>query len=452
MLSITSLGNILKTRWKEPVVVIPVLFCITMVGIIPQAWGAASSDPLPNLIKELVQNNPELKALRASSAAAREFIPQSSALADPRVGITAMNLPVDNLSLQRTPMSGVDLSLRQAIPFPGKRLTRKRIAKAGYRQADLAYRERLNLVVAEFRQAMASYRYILSAIEITTKTAHELDALANQLEARYAAGKIPQQDVLRTRVEASKMREQLNQLHTQYETIRSRVNSMLARPANTALPSKMPNLVPTITKPLPKLRTYARTHRPLLAHDKLGIEIATRQRTLARLAMLPDFDFFVGYRIRDNRLTDPVNGANFTSFGVTINVPLWAPQKQRHLIRQRAHELTASRAREKNTRLDVDFQVDQVYYQLEEYRKQFSLYRDRIIPEARAAWISSLRSYEAKEVDYTNLINTKLDLLRDQLALVSYSAKWEQASAALDQTIGKLPITFNNQEKDHAHP
>ena len=76
-----------------------------------------SEKNLEGLVEELLEYNPQLQSLVAKINAARAFIPQASAPDDPRLSFEASNIPVGDPSLSRTPMTGMQIYLRQRVPF-----------------------------------------------------------------------------------------------------------------------------------------------------------------------------------------------------------------------------------------------------------------------------------------------------------------------------------------------
>lgn len=404
-------------------------------------WGTtavAASATLPMLLEELLSNNPELKQLTAEIAAARARIPQASSLDDPRLSLAASNIPTGNPSFSRTPMSGWQLYLRQKIPFPGKLRTQKRIAQAQHTQTEYAQLERLNHLVAKFKQAYYEYAYVTHALRITDQTTARLRALIATLEAKYAANQIPQQDVLKTKVELSKIRQQRIQYAEQQAQLVARLTSLLARPAGSALQVVLPRQrLSQLTVDTATLRTLATTHRPWLAKSSARIREATQEHRLAKKSLLPDFDFSAGYRIRSNQLAEPMGGENFFSAGVQINIPLWGWKKQGKHIAETRYALSA--AKEEHTALthEVEYQVASTLTAIEQARAQYHLLTSRIVPEVRAALAASRTSYEAGEVEYLNVISNELSLFANALQRVRYLYDHEQHIAQLEMAVGQ---------------
>ena len=77
---------------------------------------------------------------RGAISALQAVPPQTRTLPDPVLELNAMNLPVDNFSLHQEPMTQIQLTFNQTIPYPGKR--QLAADAAGYEaEAGLAHAE-----------------------------------------------------------------------------------------------------------------------------------------------------------------------------------------------------------------------------------------------------------------------------------------------------------------------
>ena len=80
-------------------------------------------------IDRSLANNQELTELRLQ-AESLGFIPsQAGALPDPTLGLNALNLPTDTFDIDQEPMTQMQISLSQSIPFPGKRGLKREAAE-----------------------------------------------------------------------------------------------------------------------------------------------------------------------------------------------------------------------------------------------------------------------------------------------------------------------------------
>ncbi len=397
-----------------------------------------SEKNLEGLVEELLEYNPLLQSLVAKINASRAFIPQASAPDDPRLSFEASNIPVGDPSFSRTPMTGMQIYLRQKVPFPGKLRLKKKIAESRATQAEDEHLERLNQLVAEFKGAAHDYSYAINAADISRKTIGRLQALTKALEAKYAVGEVPQQDVLKTKVELSKMHERLIRQDRMADKLASRINTLLNRPAKTPLKVVVPkNTLTGVPYGLDDLRNIARHSRHWLNRADKVIDEAEHRYKLARKELLPDFDFSAGYRIRSNSIEGPVLGEDFFSAGVIINIPVWTTRKQDKRVEQTRYLVAAAKKEKEALVQETIYQVEKLFLEVAQRKEQYELYHSRIVPESEAALVSSRRSYEANEVDYLNVITNELNLFQVQLLMHQYYFEHEKKIAELEMAIGK---------------
>ena len=107
-----------------------VISVILMVFVLPLSSSLAASETLnvEGLIKEALQNNPEILAAKAKWQVYKEKVPQAYGLEDPMLGFGIVSLPT-NFSFKDEDMTMKEFSISQKLPFPGKRPLMKGMAE-----------------------------------------------------------------------------------------------------------------------------------------------------------------------------------------------------------------------------------------------------------------------------------------------------------------------------------
>jgi outer membrane protein, heavy metal efflux system len=423
---------------KSYLIILFLLIFVFSFSAAPANANTNANKELTTLVKELLNNNPELKSLVHKINAANNNVSQAGWIDDPRFGIEASNIPLDNASLQRTPMTGIQLYLRQNIPFPTKLGTKKKISRSQKDQIKFAYLEKLNQLVSQFKQIYYEYAYTKNAIAINYKNKRRLDALATILEARYATGKTPQQDVLKTKLESDKIQDNIIQLTKISNILLARLNTLLARQNSKSLKIKGSATTKQPSHSLATLQNMATTHRPWLKITDYEIKETRYQHSLAKQELLPNFDFSVGYRIRDYVVGDPVSGEDFLSAGVSINMPfLWTLPRHAKKISENKHKVLSSENKKRAIEQEVIYQVSKAYHDVQMLKSQVHLYQSKLLPQSKTTVDSSLTSYEAGEADYMSLISSQLAKFQHELMLVRHRYDYAIKVALLESAVGK---------------
>ena len=159
---------------------------------------AASLDAEPrlelrSLVREALENNPDIRAAQQRWEAAKAVIPQVKTLPDPLI----------NLGYDQVEERGVTYGFSQEIPFPGKLRLRGEVAT---REAERVEQEYLAVplrIIARPKEAFYDLAFVHRSIETVEKNRRVLLDFAQTAEARYAVGRGVQQDIFRAQTEVS---------------------------------------------------------------------------------------------------------------------------------------------------------------------------------------------------------------------------------------------------------
>ena len=99
--------------------------------------------------KVLVEENPDLQAMRDRAEAADHVPSQAGSLPDPKVGLELSNVPIGGIAFDQTPMTGIQLKAMQRVPYPGKLRLKRETAQHAAEAMDDDYDEAKKRVVAQ---------------------------------------------------------------------------------------------------------------------------------------------------------------------------------------------------------------------------------------------------------------------------------------------------------------
>ncbi len=406
----------------------PVAFMLVMVLCLSVAWADDGPASLEELLVEADQHNPELQAAREQAEMVGHTVDQATSLDDPMLGLGVINIPIDELDAESTPMSGVTLTLSQKFPFPGKLAARGEMAKEKTRWYRKAYEDaRLKL-----RQQVKDAWYLLlfqrQAIELTEQNIDLLDDFNRLTETRYKVGKGLQQNVLKAQLERSKLFDSLLTLEQREETTLAGLNRLVGRETFSPLAQQpIPELSRTDYS-LKDLQAGAQQKRPLFDAYRSLISKFEAQSRLAELDYKPDFNLWIGYRLRDNDLAD--GGSDFISSGVTLNLPVRL-NRRRAAVAEADSGLRMAHKRFNNFRLQVELSIHQALARMQASAKLTDLYKTGIIPQADQTFQATLAAYQVDKVDF-------LDLLDSLLTLYRYEIDYYRALTDHERSLAKL--------------
>src|SRR5438105_8500699 len=127
------------------------------------------------------------------------------------------------------------LMLDQDLPSRGKRDLRAAVAQKDIALAESDIAIRARQVVNEVKQSYASLFIARKAIDVHLASVDLLRQIADVSQAKYASGRISQQDVLKPIVELSKLHNDVITFDEQANLASARINVLLNRPPETPI-------------------------------------------------------------------------------------------------------------------------------------------------------------------------------------------------------------------------
>jgi outer membrane protein TolC len=368
-----------------------------------------------------LQQNPGLAEMQARARAMAAIPSQMGSLPDPVVSLSTMNLPVDSFSTSQEAMTQLQFGLSQQLPFPGKLALREEEAEFEAAAALNNVDEMRLRLVRDVKQGWWTLFYLDRALQTINRSQELLRQLVDVAGAKYKVGKGLQQDVLLAQLELSRLLDRKIQLQAMRHSEVARLNVLLNKPVEQDLqvPDSSAMQLPTLLSDI-ELYKLANQHSPLLAVKQNQLSASRSRRDLAEKDLMPDFNLgaWYGFRNADDPRGNPL--PDMLSMKLSMNVPLFAKDKQAKAVDQRNSELLGQQYALQDLRNNVYARISSARADYLRAAEQFSLYRTGIIPQARQTVSSMLAAYQVNKVDFLNLV-------RAQLTLYDYETRYWQA-------------------------
>lgn len=420
---------------RQRVLMMLAALLLAAAGALAQGPSPAAS-PLDRLIDAAIADNPDLAVLRSRIDVAQAEVPQAGSLPDPRGMIALSNLPVGDLSLERSPMTGIQLGLQQMIPYPGRLDLKELAAQHDVSISRAMYQEAENAVTREVKRTWDELYYLHRAVEVARLNKQLAQALAEVADALYSTGSRPQLDLIKANVEAARLVDRLVVLDEQIDRAEARLNALLNRPPDAPLPAPEVGFEP-LDLSAQALEGVALQSRPLLLQAQAAVDRAETMVRLAQMNRKPDFTLGFDYRIRAGSGMDSIGGQDMWSLSVGANLP-WLNGDLHDAERDEAAAmLDAARQQADATRNRVREALDNALEAAQRSRRQASLYAEGLIPEAELAFSSARAAYESGMTDMTSVLDTFRTLNGYQESYYRIVADHENAVADLEYVIGQ---------------
>lgn len=387
------------------------------------------------LVRRVLERNPEIAAARSAWRAALERVPQAGSLGDPRASYSMAPLAVGSSEVR----SGDVVRIGQAIPFPGKLDLREQVASAEAAAAERRIEEvRLHLGTMA-ALLWDDYWLVERAREINEEHLDLLESFQRVATDRYAAGLVPQQAPLQAEVEAAHLVHEEVVLNARRRILTARINALLHRRPEEPLPPPSPDpteetgVRPSDDLVLEALETTALEARPELLARAAEIESRKARVELEKLERRPDFEVTGSYNSMWAR------SEHRWMVGVGVDLPIWR-KRIRAGIAEAEAELAAVRSELDRAADRVREEVAVALVSLREARHVVELYRNRVLPAARDQIQAARSGFETGANGMLSLIDAERSLRTAELEHHEAMAEVASRRTELDRALGRLPF------------
>jgi outer membrane protein, heavy metal efflux system len=389
------------------------------------------AQPVSSLVEEALRNNREILAAQKKVEALRQRPARESSLPDPTLslGWASNGGPWPGAGLGVNPTSNLGVMVSQEVPAPGKRRLRGEIADE---EAAAAFHEYLATrlkVVSRLKQAYHEMHHAAVAIGFVDRYQELLNDMVRISEARYAAGRGAQQDILRAQTQLAILATQRVRFEQEREAKQIEINALLDRPQGGRIEVPADMTAGAMPAPLEDMLAQARAQAPLVERDRetaKGNELAA---SLARKDYAPDYTVSGGYFNQGGM--PPMWQAR-----VDFKLPAYFWRRQRAAVTEQEANASQARHQYAATLLETEAGIREQYSVAEASRKLVDLYEKSVIPEARLAYESALASYQAGRADFIALFTSFTSVLDYELMDHEEIMRFHVALAKLEELTG----------------
>lgn len=402
---------------------------ILSAALLAAVSGTALAEPLTfdAAIERATRDAPSIRAGEAGVEARRSASVAAGRLPDPTLNLGLDNFPVSGppaFSFTRESMTMARVGVEQPFPNPAKRQAQRTRAQAdiGIAEGDLAVETqnvRLETALAWIDLYYARRR--LAQLQLLDESLGDLQATVS---ARLASGAARPSGAL----EPEQLRAAVNDRRSELSADVARARARLARFTGDA-EADVAGDPPMIDVNKPGLYAGLPLLPRLVALDA-GIRGAEADSALARADKRPDWRVSANYGRRDPAFGDMV------SVGVSIDLPLFAKQRQDPKIAARASEETQARLlraaaeRELVAALDSDLADHAMHMQ------RLANARNVLVPLATRRAELDMASFAAGKLDLGNALLSSLALAEAEVDALAREADVARDAIRINYTYG----------------
>jgi outer membrane protein, heavy metal efflux system len=389
-------------------IVVAVVF--TMFAALAHAQGASPQTPskLTDLLNEAERNNPEIQAAHQRWDASKQVPSQVSTLPDPEVMFQQLNVgsPRPFAGYTNSEMANVALGVSQDIPYPGKLRLRGQIASKEAEVWQEQYESVRRTVLDQVKTNYFQLSYLVTKLQILSSDEDLLKPIEQSAEAHFRQGMGSEQDVLQAQLEETRVLREITETQLTAGTVQAKLKQRLNRPQSS------PDIETTQLSETQVPYTYAEL---LKAADSDNPDIAAAQRMVERQNLQvdlahkdfdPDFNVqYVWFR------TDPFNYRARYQLSVGIRIPIYRTRKQKRELAEAELEKNWASSEVEAQSQQVASDLRQQYVTAEQSGKLLKIYREGLLPQARAELQAGMAAYAGAREDFQALLASFVDLL-----------------------------------------
>ncbi len=350
-------------------------------------------------VRIALSKNPDILSFKRAWLATKKLETTALAPADPQVqylwggGEQGGGLPYD---------AGSNWSITQSLLFPGKSLLGLKINKDNTKNAYLSYR--VQRVTLRNQTEIACYQLLLAqkSLALNLEMQTWFQRVLDITRAKLSVGAAQILDVVNAKVQLSQSKLDELTFRWQIKVARRQLNMLLNLPLDT--PTEIASV--EMPKPFPlslsQLEDMALMNRPDLLTAKTNAELNRHQLSLTKLGYLPD------YMLEGSEGGESCYGfagINCYYFGIQVNVPIFAPIKQKLQVDSADEMVRSADFQYQWQSNQVKLNVDNSYSQVLLGFRQFQINDTQIVPQTRLAFELALTGYENQKNDFLYLIS-----------------------------------------------
>ena len=403
----------------------------------PPEFHAAAAE-LRAYVAGALEHNPAILESRARYGAARQRVPQVTALPDPVLTFTQALRSVET----RVGPQLNSFTVSQAFPWFGTLDLRGQVAlqqaAALYHVHEADQRD----VIAQVKEAYYELGYADAALRLAGEERSLLEHYETLASARYAAGQGLQQAVIRLQAEIARVVNRRHGLEQQRAVLEARLNTLRRRPADEALPRVGPLARPAVELQREQLVRLGDQHRQELRAAAALIRGGEHAIDLAQKSARPGFTASVGVTNVGRHggpaglnLIQPDDGKNALTVSLGVSLPI-RRARYRAAAAQAADELRAHQQRRAAARDAMELDVQDALVRLESLDRQIDLLDTVLIPQTDEALRATEAAYETGQLGVLDLLDSERTLLDMRLMRARYVSDYLVALTRLERAVG----------------
>ena len=398
------------------------------------------SQEMETVLEKLLEKHPEIRSLNSELISKRGNANHDTTYPDPKIGVAFRNYPTRSYSLNDkeydTPgMTGIEYSVSQEIPFPGKLTLQGKTSKLNEIEFSHFVKSRQNQFLFEYLSNLIRLKSAEKKVLFNELIQKTLESQKKISTSTYATGNSSLSQSLKLQVEGTLAKEKEIELNRDKEIA---IASFYYFENNTDLSKEQILKVDTSHYLFRKKEFLFSQKDKLISRlaenpnyklSTVALERSKQESKLASILHAPDTEVFFSYMKRRNRIYTVDDGpfnyqimdnteyrGDLFSFGVNVRVPVWS-FFSKHEIDTRSEENVKSKNFElERNKIFLESSLKKLQVTMESLENQLNLIQKQLIPELEKTQLALTSQFGAGKINLSEVLNTKLDIYKAHIS------------------------------------
>lgn len=398
-----------------------------------QSNSAEGPTTLADLLTEAEKNNPQIQAARHGWQSAKQIPTEVATLPDPQVVLQQMNVgsPRPFAGYTNSDFAYIGVGFSQDLPYPGKLRLRGEIAQKEADATRQRYESVRRAVRAAVKMAYFQLGYLTKQHKVLDEDAQLLEQVEQAAESRYRNGLGNQQDVLQAQLQRTKLLREINMNQREHGKMQAELKNLLNRSQDSTdiETTELSESAPAYT--FDQLLAEAGANNPDLSGMQKMVERQELQVDLAKKDFYPDFNVQGMWQ-----RTDPSQFRAYYQFSVGMRIPIYRSRRQRPELAQAESDRDRAKSEYQTQSQQTAFQLRQQFVSAEKSAELLKIYREGLLPQARAELQAGMTAYQSNRQDFQALLASFLDVLKLDEEYWQTLSEHETALAQMEEVTG----------------
>lgn len=358
---------------------------------------------LTQAIDSVLINNPILKAELKEIEAADGRILQAGRLQNAELSLDVNEVPT---GFDFGESGEIDLNFSQPIEFFGKRSTRIQSAELQKKISELNYERLKKLLASQLKQTYYSGLLANQIVESIQSNVELLNDFLEQVTDRYQAGTSSYLDVIRAKVEISRLKNELFDAMKNHQRVNGKLKVLLGEKngleyvlVDSIFYQSSGIIQDTVIQ-------FYSSQSNLLRIRQIQIDHSKSNLSLAEKGSLPDFNF--GLAFQNRQYSEDNSYDQYFGFNIGVSLPMFYSSGVEGDVQEAEANLSISDIRFQFAKLRVDQSIRTAFSNFSFAEEQLHLFDSSLILDVDDELRAGITAYQNSQIDLLDV----LDILR----------------------------------------